>query len=133
MSNLSKIVRVLLAVIALTLIANGVMWAFAPSGNMDANSISVASTLGLNMIKSDVGAPLIGAGVFIFLYALRQGLWFYPSVIIAALYTFVRGVSVIVDGYAQMAVIGVALELLVVALLLMDRRISARHLAQGAG
>lgn len=120
----SKIIRGLLGLIGLTLVFNGAMWAFAPASNLEVNAISVASVLGMNMIKSDIGAPLMSVGIFLVLYALKRGLWFYPSVIIAGMYAIVRGVSVLVDGAAQMALVGVGLELFVVALLIIDRKLS---------
>lgn len=123
---MSKVIRAVLSVLALVVLVTGCMWAFAPAANLEANSISVSSALGMNMIKSDIGAPLIGTGVFTLLYAWKQGFWYYPSVIMASLYAVVRAVSVFVDGPAQMAVVGVGLEVFVVLLLVIDRRLSSK-------
>lgn len=125
MKSLSIGIRVLLALVALTLVGNGFMWAFLPAGNLETNAISVDSPLGMNMIKSDIGAPLIGVGLLILLYAWRQGHWYYPSVLMAALYAVVRAASVAVDGPEPMALVGVGLETFVVLLLVIDRRLNS--------
>lgn len=124
---MSKLIRILLSLLALVVLFSGCMWAFAPTANLEANSITVGSALGMNMIKSDIGAPLIGAGLFTFLYAWRQGHWYYPSLILTSLYAVVRAVSVLVDGPSQMALVGVGLEVFVALLLVIDRRLSTEH------
>ena len=115
------VVRVLLALIALRLLIAGATWAFAPAEYLEAYSISVGSVVGMNMIKTDFGAPLIGAAIFLAMFAWRRGHWFYPAVIIGGLYTAVRASSLAIDGYVPLAAFGVGVEVTVLVLLFVGR------------
>lgn len=105
--------RVLLGLLGLTLLVNGFMWAFLPETNMETDGIIANSVLGLNMIKSDIGAPLMAVGLFQLLFVLGRNEFFLPLVIIASSYFVVRTVSFFVDGSHLLIIIGIVMELLV--------------------
>jgi hypothetical protein len=129
MKYISHILRALLALMGVVLIGQGILWGFFPDGNLEANGIELAGALGRNMVKSDIGGGLLAAGGFLVPYGSRQGFWFFPATMIAASYLLIRAVSLAVDGYAEMAAIGVALETVVLVLLLVARRLEMRLLS----
>ncbi|MEM7158584.1 MAG: hypothetical protein AAF799_37435 [Myxococcota bacterium] len=113
-TNLS--IRVVLGLVGVTLVLNGIQWGFLPASNLDANSISVGSALGMNMLKSDIGGPLIATGTFALLAGIRGARWALPVAISAGAYLVVRIVSLAVDGYSTLAAVGVGMEALVLGL-----------------
>lgn len=107
------ILRVLLGLMGLTLLFSGFMWAFLPESNLETNEIVANSILGLNMIKSDIGAPLMAIGLFQILFVFGRSQFFLPLVITSLLYFLVRTVSFFVDGSHSTIVIGIVMELMV--------------------
>lgn len=105
--------RVLLGLMGLTLLFSGFMWAFLPESNLETNEIIANSILGLNMIKSDIGAPLMAVGLFQILFVFGRSQFFLPLVITSLLYFLVRTVSFFVDGSHSTIVIGIVMELMV--------------------
>lgn len=110
------ILKVLLGLMGLTLVYNGFMWAFFPTGNLEANEIIANSTIAINMIKSDIGSPLLVAGAFLVLFAIQGRKWFLPTVMIAGSYFLVRTISFIIDSYHEIVITGIILEGVVIAL-----------------
>jgi len=86
------------------------MWSFAPDANMTQYGISTDGILGVNMIKTDIGAGLLTASLFSLLYLFKGKQWFLPLVIIVSAYLIIRAISLLMDGYNEMAVFGVILE-----------------------
>lgn len=106
--------RIFLGLMGGVLVLQGTMWAFAPASNLEMNQIVTETALGMNMIKSDIGGPLMVAGIFLLLFAIKGREWYVPSIMIAGGYLLVRSVSFIVDGYHPTIVVGVVLESVVV-------------------
>ena len=52
--------KTFLALTGLILLYVGFMWSFMPDANLTQYSIEIGSILGMNMIKTDIGAPLLG-------------------------------------------------------------------------
>ena len=120
------ILRVIIIAVSLILLFSGFQWAFMPDTNMTTNGITASSPLGRNMIKSDIGAGLIGAAIFLFLYALKKGFWFYPSVIMTGSYLVIRVVSLISDGSHRTVVVGIIMEAFVIGVLMVMRRMEIK-------
>jgi hypothetical protein len=117
--------NVFLLLVAASLLVSGVLWAIAPTSNLATNGISVSSALGMNMIKTDIGAPLITTALFLVIFVFKRGHWFYPAAMNAAAYLVIRIISFAVDGYHPMVAVGIALEATVLAVLFAARRIDA--------
>lgn len=107
------ILKVLLGLMGLTLFYNGAMWAFLPEANLASNQIFTESVLGMNMLKSDIGAPLMAVGLFQALVVFGKKQFVLPVIIISLSYFLVRLVSLGVDGSHPMIITGVVMELLV--------------------
>lgn len=122
--------RSFIGLTAVILLLAAFMWSFAPDANMLQNGISAEGILGRNMIKSDIGAGLFVASIFSFLYLFKGKQWFLPSVITVSAYLTIRTVSLIVDGYAQMAMFGVGLEATVLAALLVLNKLQQQEANQ---
>ena len=121
------IIRIALGLMGLTLLYSGFMWAFMPADNLIANDIVAQSILGLNMVKSDIGGPLMAVGLMqlLFVFGKQQFLW--PLVLISLSYFAVRTTSLIVDGSHPMIIAGIAMELLVPALNLLLHKMRSSH------
>ncbi len=124
MKKIRVILKVLIVLVDITLIFNGIVWGFFPTSNFDTYKISVDTIDGLNMIKSDIGGPLIIAGVFSLIYVIKGERWFYPTLLIAFSYLTIRTFSLIVDGYAQTAFVGVVIEVIFIVILVLHETLS---------
>lgn len=110
------ICRILLGLVGATLLLQGFMWSFMPEANLAMNEIVANSTLGINMIKSDIGGALIGGGVLLILYAINRKELFLPLVIFVSGYLVVRIVSFFTDGSHPTIVVGIIMEAVVLVL-----------------
>lgn len=108
--------KIFLGLIGSTLVFQGFMWSFFPESNMEMDGIVTNSTLGINMIKTDIGAPLMIVGLFQILFVIGNDEFFKPLVIIASAYLVVRTMSFFVDGSHPMIITGIIMELIVPAL-----------------
>lgn len=88
----------------------GFMWSFMPAENLISNSIEVNSILGMNMIKSDIGAPLLVGGTFLLLFAFKGNQWFLPMFMLGGAYFIIRTISFFVDGFDPTIIFGIVLE-----------------------
>lgn len=114
---LTWLCKIFLTLSSLMLLYAGFMWSFFPDANLAANSIEVSNALGINMIKSDIGAPLLAGGVFLLLFVFQGNRWFLPMLILGGAYFIVRTISFFVDGSHQMIIFGIVLEGLVLVAL----------------
>ena len=120
----SQVSKGFLAFCSAVLTINGLLWSFAPQSNMDMLGISAsADPIGRNMLKSDIGAPLAAMGIMLALY-LRGEKEQYgkPICLVSGSIGVVRLVSLLVDGYAPMAVYGVIVEFLLPYVILTDMK-----------
>ncbi|NME72582.1 hypothetical protein [Flammeovirga aprica] len=113
MKVVKVILKVLLGLMGLVLVYNGFKWAFLPENNLNTNGIIANTILGINMIKSDIGAPLMAIGLFQVLFVLGRKEFFFPLIIISLLYFVVRLVSYFVDGSHPIIEIGLVMEVVV--------------------
>lgn len=125
--------RMAIGGMGVVLLVQGLLWGFFPGTNMDTYGITADGALGLNMIKADIGGPLIATGLMLVLFAVRGGYWFLPTVILAGSYLGVRTASLIVDGPEPLAVLGVVVEAVVVAALYALHRLWTRDRAGDGG
>lgn len=114
MKGIIVILKIFLGLAGLTLVFQGFMWAFFPDSNLEINQIIADSTLGMNMIKSDIGGALLATGVIILLFTIKGRQWFYPTIILSGGYFLVRTISFFVDGYHLTIIIGIAMEGIVI-------------------
>lgn len=117
-NTLIWICRIFIGLVASLLLMQGFMWSFLPEANLATNGIVVDNTLGINMIKTDIGAGLFTVAIFSFLYLFRGVKWFMPLVIAVSGYLIIRTISFFVDGYHETVVIGIGLEAIVLVALL---------------
>ena len=122
MKILNQGLRIFIGLIAVVLLVNGFQWAFAPQNLLDTYGIAADSQLGMNMLKSDIGGGLISAAIFLLMFALRKGFWFYPAIIATGAYLVIRIASLIVDGSHPTVLFGIGLEAFVAIVLLILRR-----------
>ena len=104
--------RIYVGVMAVILLINGFLWGFLPDSNLALNGIIVESVLGMNMIKSDIGGSLIAISILTVLFLLNRKQWFYPVIIFTSSLLFVRIISLLTDGYHEIAIAGVVMEVL---------------------
>ncbi|MEM7130508.1 MAG: hypothetical protein AAF702_29560 [Chloroflexota bacterium] len=116
MSRLETILRVMIVLIAITLLGNGFLWGFTLN-NLETYSITTEGALGLNMIKSNISSGQFSAFIFLVMYTWRRGFWFYPAIILVVSYLIPRIVSLFVDGSHPTILIGIALEAFVAIVL----------------
>ena len=116
-NTLMWICKIFLVLTGLMLLYAGFMWNFMPDANLTQYSIEVNNALGMNMIKTDIGAPLLVGGAFLLLFAFKGNEWFLPMFILGSAYFIIRTISFFVDGSAPMIVFGIGLEGLVLVAL----------------
>lgn len=109
-NTLIWICKIFLSLTALLLLYAGFMWSFMPAENLATNSIVVNSVLGMNMIKTDIGAPLLVGGTFLLLFTFNGNQWFWPMFILGGAYFVVRTISFFVDGSDPTIIFGIGLE-----------------------
>jgi hypothetical protein len=102
--------KIFLSLTGFLLLYAGFMWSFMPELNLIANNIEVGSVLGMNMIKSDIGAPLLVGGTFLLLFAFKGNEWFLPMFILGGAYFIVRTISFFIDGSHPTIIFGIGLE-----------------------
>lgn len=109
-NTLIWICKIFLVLTGLMLLYAGFMWSFMPDANLTQNSIETGSILGINMVKTDIGAPLLTGGIFLLLFAFKGNEWFLPMFILGGAYFIVRIISFFVDGSDPMIIFGIGLE-----------------------
>ena len=119
--------RIIIGLIAVVLLVNGFQWAFIPQNLLDTYGIVAESPLGINMLKSDIGAGLISAAIFLMMFALKNGFWFYPAAILTASFLIIRIISLFVDGSDPTIVMGIALEAIVLIALFIVRYLDTKE------
>jgi len=105
--------KIFLTLCGFLLLYGGFMWSFMPDANLTQYSIEIGSALGMNMVKTDIGAPLLTGGLFLLLFIFKGNQWFLPMFILGSAYLVVRVISLFVDGSAPVIIFGIALETLV--------------------
>ena len=111
------ILKIFIGLIALLLLKQGFMWSFLPEMNLETHNIVTNSNLGLNMVKSEIGAGLFSVSIFLLLYVIKGQKWFLPATIMIGFFLVIRTISFIVDGYHQTIVILIVLEALILVAL----------------
>ena len=109
-TTLEWICKIFLALTGLMLLYAGFMWSFMPEANLTQYNIEVSSVIGMNMVKTDIGGPLLVGGTFLLLFAFKGNEWFWPMFILGGAYFLIRTISYFVDGHDPMAVFGIGLE-----------------------
>ena len=107
------ILKIFIALIALMLFKQGFMWSFLPETNLEIHNIVTNSNLGLNMIKSEIGTGVLSVSIFLLLYVIKGQKWFLPAIIMVGLFLVIRTISFIIDGYHQIIVSIIILEVLI--------------------
>ena len=102
---------------SIALAMNGSKWAFFPSSKFETYGISTSpeNVLGINMIKTDIGGSLLSMFVMSLLFFLAENgrqQWGPPIMLSSAMCGTVRLVSLFVDGYDPVGIIGVVMELM---------------------
>ena len=109
-NTLIWICKIFLVLTGLVLLYSGFMWSFMPDANLTQYSIEASNALGMNMIKTNIGAPLLVGGIFLLLFAFKGNEWFLPMLILGGAYFVIRTISFFVDGYDPMIIFGIGLE-----------------------
>lgn len=112
-NTLIWICKIFLALTGLLLLSAGFQWSFIPEGNLTEYNIEVSSIIGMNMIKTDIGGPLLVGGIFLLLFAFKGNDWFWPMFILGGAYFLIRTISYFVDGHHDTAAFGIVFEGLV--------------------
>ena len=107
---LTWICKIFLALTGLLLLYAGFLWSFMPDANLAVYNIAVSDGLGMNMIKTDIGAPLFAGGSFLLLFVFKGNQWFLPMFIFGGAYFLVRTISFFVDGSYPEVIFGMVLE-----------------------
>lgn len=76
------------------------------------------------MIKSDIGGPLMMAGLFSILYALKGERWYLPTLLMGSGYLVIRIASFLIDGFSEVAFMGIIVEIIFVVMVAAYRAIS---------
>lgn len=111
------ILKIFIGLIALLLLKQGFMWSFLPETSLESNNIVTNSNLGLNMVKSDMGGGLFSVAIFLLLSVIKGQKWFLPSTIMVGFYLVIRTISFIMDGYHQVIVSVIVIEVLILTAL----------------
>ena len=122
--NVATALRVMIGLVGITLMFNGFMWGFFPNNNLETYDIIVNASSGMNMIKSDIGGPLLIAGLFTLLYSIKGEKWYWSTLLISSGYLFVRFFSIIFDGYSQTAMLGIVVEIIAISLLIVSYKVN---------
>lgn len=102
--------KIFLTLAGLILLYAGFLWSFMPESNLAIYNIAVSDGLGMNMIKADIGAPLLAGGSYLLLFVFKGNQWFLPMFIFGAAYFLVRTISLFVDGSYPEVIFGIGLE-----------------------
>ena len=107
---LTWVCKIFLALTGLVLLYAGGIWSFMPEANLATYNIAVSDGLGMNMIKTDIGAPLLVGGSFLLLFVFKGNQWFLPMFIFGGAYFLIRTISFFVDGSYLEVIFGIGLE-----------------------
>jgi hypothetical protein len=124
------ILKIFIALIALLLLKQGFMWSFLPEMRLESNNIVTNSNLGLNMIKSDMGGGLFSVAIFLLLYVIKGKKWFLPATIMVGFFLVIRTISFIMDGYHQMIVIVIVVEVLILVALFVLNKLQSKKTSE---
>lgn len=105
--------KIFLTLMGLMFLYAGFLWSFMPDANLETYNILVSEGLGMNMIKTDLGAPLFAGGSFLLLFVFKGNQWFLPLFIFVGAHFIVRIISFFVDGSYPEVIFSMALEVTV--------------------
>lgn len=95
---LTWVCKIFLIVACLLFLVAAFLWSFMPDTNLTAYSIRISNGLGINMIKTSMGAPLFAGSIYLLLFVFKGNQWFLPIFIFVAAHFIVRTISLFVDG-----------------------------------
>ena len=124
------ILKILIGLIALLLLKQGFMWSFLPERNLEIHNIVTNSNLGLNMVKSEIGAGLFSVSIFLLLYVIKGQKWFLPATIMVGFFLVIRTISFIMDGYHQTIVTIIILEAFILVALFALNKLQSKKTSE---
>ncbi len=119
--------KVLVAVIGLLLGSLGLRWMFAPVAIAAELGVSLGNEVALNTARGDLGGLfLAGALLCAVGIARSDGRWLQALALLLGCVASGRAVGIVVDGFTSQAAVAIAVELVMLAVLLLAaRRMSA--------
>ena len=110
---LTWVCKIFLIVAGVLFLFAGFLWSFMPDENLATYSITISDGLGMNMIKTSMGAPLFAGSIFLLLFVFKGNQWFLPIFIFVAAHFLVRTISLFVDGSYPEVIFSMGLEVVV--------------------
>ena len=117
------VLKGLVAAIGLLLGVLGLRWLFAPESAAAELGITLGGAVALNTARGDVGGLFIGGAVLCGLGLARgDGRWLQAAALLLACVAAGRVVGIASDGFAPQSGVAIAVELAMIALLLLAAR-----------
>ena len=109
---MNKILKIIVAILALVFASIGMRWLVAPEGVAAEFGMTLMEGLGLSSQIGDLGAFFLSPAIFILL-ALTSGrrFWYYPPIILLGLTAVMRTMAWMFHG-ASLAVDMIAVEII---------------------
>ena len=127
---MSIALRVLVGVVAALFAMLGARWMFAPASIAAEQAMSLGSPLAFNTARGDIGGLFVG-GTLLCLVGLvrRQGQWLQAVAVVVGCVAIGRVVGMTVDGFDPESATAFAVELVIIAVLLLTARLEAKRAA----
>lgn len=120
---MTMVLKGLVALIALLLGVLGLRWVFAPVGAAAELGIALDGPLALNTVRGDIGGLFIGGAILCGIGLARgDGRPLRAAALLLACVAVGRMIGVASDGFVPQAGVAIAVELAMVALLLLAAR-----------
>ncbi|MEX2208497.1 MAG: hypothetical protein WEF50_19940 [Myxococcota bacterium] len=117
---MTAVLKGLVALIGLLLGVLGLRWVFAPEGAATELGITLGGAVALNTARGDIGGLFVGGAVLCLLGLARgDGRWLQAGALLLGCVAAGRMVGVVVDGLAPQSGVAIAVELAMIALLLL--------------
>jgi len=119
--------KVLVGLIGLLLGVLGVRWMFAPASVAAELGISLGDAVALNTARGDVGGLFIGGALLCGIGLARaNGGWLQAAALLLGCVAAGRAIGIVVDGFTPQAAVAIAVELAMLAVLLLAAKRVAR-------
>ncbi|MGB0669199.1 MAG: hypothetical protein ACPGN5_03755 [Porticoccaceae bacterium] len=119
---MNKILKIVVALLALVFASIGLRWLVAPEGVATEFGMRLMTGLGLSSQIGDLGAFFLSLAIFVLL-ALTTGrrIWYYPAIILLGLTAIMRTMAWLFHG-ASFAVDMIAVEIIACVIIYLGSR-----------
>jgi hypothetical protein len=115
---MDKVARLLVAIVGIMCLGLWARWAFDFDGALQQWALQPVNPTGINHLRGDLGGLFLALAVFCGLYFRHGKIWLKAAIVLTGGIAVMRVFSLLVDGFDQMALISLGVEIVFIIIFL---------------